>query len=43
MAKDTKRGTALVNALKNDELSDLGTDLGEVELDSLLGKVRTSS
>ncbi|MDK4548864.1 hypothetical protein OQ853_05540 [Enterobacter roggenkampii] len=36
MAKDTKRGTALVNALKNDELSDLGTDLGEVELDSLL-------
>lgn len=36
MAKDTKRGTALVNALKNDELSDLRTDLGEIEIDSLL-------
>jgi hypothetical protein len=36
MAKDTKYAHSISSCFKNDELSDLGTDLGEVELDSLL-------
>ncbi|HCR3030357.1 TPA: hypothetical protein ON390_003993 [Escherichia coli] len=36
MEKDTKRGSALVDALNADQLSDLGKDYGEIAVDSLM-------